>query len=38
MSRPFYHEHPEVLSVETAVLNAAPGRLMLADSPFFPSQ
>ena len=36
MSRPFYHEHPEVLSVETAVLNAAPGRVILADSPFFP--
>jgi misacylated tRNA(Ala) deacylase len=36
MSRPFYHEHPEVLSVETVVLNAAPGRVMLADSPFFP--
>ncbi len=36
MSRPFYHEHPEVLSVETPVLNAAAGRVMLADSPFFP--
>jgi len=36
MSRPFYHEHPDVLTVETSVLNAAPGRVVLATSPFFP--
>jgi misacylated tRNA(Ala) deacylase len=36
MSRSFYHEHPDVLSVETSVFNAAPGRVILADSPFFP--
>src|SRR4051794_32373458 len=36
MPRPFYHEHPDVLTVETAVLNAAPGRVVLAASPFFP--
>jgi misacylated tRNA(Ala) deacylase len=36
MSRPFYHEHPDVQAVETAVLYAAPGRVVLADSPFFP--
>lgn len=36
MSRLFYHEHPETLTLETKVVNAAPGRVMLADSPFFP--
>ena len=36
MSRPFYHEHPDLLTVETAVMNAAPGRVILAQSPFFP--
>jgi misacylated tRNA(Ala) deacylase len=32
----FYHEHPEVLALETTVVNAEPGRVMLAESPFFP--
>jgi misacylated tRNA(Ala) deacylase len=36
MSRPFYQEHPDVLTVETSVLNAAPGRVVLATSPYFP--
>jgi misacylated tRNA(Ala) deacylase len=36
MPRPFYHEHPDVLTIETSVLDAAPGRVMLAASPFFP--
>ena len=36
MSRPFYHEHPDVLTVETSVLDASPGRVLLAASPFFP--
>jgi misacylated tRNA(Ala) deacylase len=36
MSRPFYHERPEILTIETSVLNAAPGRVALAESPFFP--
>jgi misacylated tRNA(Ala) deacylase len=36
MSRPFYHEHPDLLSIETTVLSAAPGRVVLANSPFFP--
>jgi misacylated tRNA(Ala) deacylase len=36
MTRPFYHEHPDVLKIETSVLNASPGRVVLADSPFFP--
>jgi misacylated tRNA(Ala) deacylase len=36
MSRLFYHEHPEVLTLETKIVNAQPGRIMLAESPFFP--
>lgn len=36
MSRSFYHEHPDTLTLETAVVNAAPGRILLAESPFFP--
>ena len=36
MSRLFCQEHPDVLRVETEVLDAAPGRVRLARSPFFP--
>jgi misacylated tRNA(Ala) deacylase len=36
MSRAFYHEHPDVLTLETEVLEAAPGRVRLSRSPFFP--
>ncbi|HLZ02919.1 MAG TPA: alanyl-tRNA editing protein [Bradyrhizobium sp.] len=36
MSRLFYHENPETLSLETDIIKAEPGRLMLAESPFFP--
>jgi misacylated tRNA(Ala) deacylase len=36
MSRAFYHEHPDVLTVGTSVVSAAPGRVLLAASPFFP--
>jgi misacylated tRNA(Ala) deacylase len=36
MSRLFYHEHPETLTLETNVVDAQPGRIMLAESPFFP--
>jgi misacylated tRNA(Ala) deacylase len=36
MSRSFYHEQPEVLTLETEVVKAVPGRVMLAQSPFFP--
>jgi len=36
MSRPFYHANPDALVLTTTVVNAAPGRVVLADSPFFP--
>ena len=36
MSRLFCQEHADVLCVETEVLDAAPGRVRLARSPFFP--
>ena len=36
MSRLFCQEDPEELRVETEVLDAAPGRVRLARSPFFP--
>ena len=35
-SRSFYHEQPDVLDVETRVLDVRPGRVLLAESPFFP--
>jgi misacylated tRNA(Ala) deacylase len=35
-TRSFYHEHPELLVVEAEVLDARPGRVLLARSPFFP--
>jgi misacylated tRNA(Ala) deacylase len=35
MSRLFYHEHPETLTLETNVVDAQPGRVVLATSPFF---
>jgi misacylated tRNA(Ala) deacylase len=35
-TRPFYHEHPETLAVETHVIDAHPGRVLLERSPFFP--
>jgi misacylated tRNA(Ala) deacylase len=35
-TRSFYHEHPEILVVETKVLDARPGRVLLARSPFYP--
>jgi misacylated tRNA(Ala) deacylase len=34
--RPFYHEHPETLLIETAVVDARPGRVVLAESPYYP--
>jgi misacylated tRNA(Ala) deacylase len=34
--RAFYHQHPEILVVETEVLDARPGRVLLARSPFYP--
>ena len=36
MARAFYHEHPDILQLETDVLDAAPGKVLLAQSPFFP--
>lgn len=35
-TRAFYHEHPEILVVETEVLDARPGRALLGRSPFYP--
>lgn len=36
MSRLFYHEHPETMTLETEIRDAKPGRVVLAQSPFFP--
>ncbi len=36
MSRYFCHEHPEVLVVETRVVDARPGAVVLEQSPFHP--
>jgi misacylated tRNA(Ala) deacylase len=35
MQRAFYHEYPRILSLETQVVDAAPGRVVLGLSPFF---
>jgi misacylated tRNA(Ala) deacylase len=35
-ARAFYHEHPDALTLETEVLDASPGRVRLARSPFYP--
>ena len=36
MSPLFYHAHPEALTLVAEVVDAAPGRVLLAESPFFP--
>jgi misacylated tRNA(Ala) deacylase len=36
VSRLFCQEHPEVLRIETEVADVRPGRVLLAQSPFFP--
>ena len=36
MAHLFCHEHPEVLDLETDILEARPGRVVLAQSPFYP--
>ncbi|MGH7124994.1 MAG: alanyl-tRNA editing protein [Stellaceae bacterium] len=36
MARYFCHDHPETLTLETPVLDARPGRAVLAQSPFYP--
>jgi misacylated tRNA(Ala) deacylase len=32
----FYHEHPDTLTLQTEAIDARPGRVLLARSPFFP--
>jgi len=32
----FCHEHPEILTVESEIAEALPGRVVLAQSPFYP--
>ena len=32
----FYHDHPDVLVTQAAVLDSRPGGVLLAGSPFFP--
>ncbi len=34
--RAFYHANPEILSVETPVIDAKPGRVLLAETPYYP--
>jgi misacylated tRNA(Ala) deacylase len=36
MSRYYCHDHPETLVLETQVLDARPGKVVLAQSPFYP--
>ncbi|MGF6232367.1 misacylated tRNA(Ala) deacylase [Inquilinus ginsengisoli] len=36
MARSFYHENPDRLVLETEVIDARPGRVLLAQSPFYP--
>ena len=36
MERAFYHERPDVVTLEAEVLDHRPGRVLLAVSPFFP--
>jgi misacylated tRNA(Ala) deacylase len=36
MSRYYCHDHPDVLTLETTIIDARPGAVVLADSPFHP--
>ncbi len=36
MSRYFCHEHPQTLRLETRVVDALPGRVLLRETPFYP--
>jgi misacylated tRNA(Ala) deacylase len=36
MARSFYHSHPDTLTLATEIVDAAPGRVLLAEQPFFP--
>lgn len=35
MARSFYHIHPDTLTLATEVVDAAPGRVLLGEQPFF---
>ncbi|WP_407848066.1 alanyl-tRNA editing protein [Bordetella petrii] len=35
-ARAFYHENPATLALESRVVDARPGRVLLAESPFYP--
>jgi Ser-tRNA(Ala) deacylase AlaX len=35
-SRALYHEHPDLLVLATRALDVCPGRVLLAESPFYP--
>ena len=36
MTRYYCHEHPDVLTIETRVVDARPGAVILEDTPFYP--
>jgi misacylated tRNA(Ala) deacylase len=36
MTRYYCHEHPDVLTIETRVVDARPGAVLLEDTPFYP--
>lgn len=36
MSRYYCHEHPDVLTIDTRVVDARPGAVLLEDTPFYP--
>ena len=38
MTRYYCHEHPDVLTIETRVVDARPGAVLLEDTPFYPSR
>ena len=36
MARSFYHTNPDTLTLATDVVDAVPGRVLMAEQPFFP--
>ena len=38
MARAFYHEHPDTCVVDSAIVEARPGRVRVAQSPFYPGR
>lgn len=36
MTRSFYHQHPDTLTLEAEVVDSRPGRVLLLQSPFYP--